>query len=119
MAKANHRNSRFAQKDQVKKSVLAQVKNYLNHLREQGLSVQSAYIFGSQVGGKIHKWSDIDVCIVSKNFSRRNDALSYLWRALRKEDVKAGIEPIGFHPDDFVEDIPVVNEILHRGVQII
>ncbi|MGH7599198.1 MAG: nucleotidyltransferase domain-containing protein [bacterium] len=119
MAKTNHRNSRFAQKDQVKKLVLEQVKNYLNHLREQGLSVQRAYIFGSQVGGNTHKWSDIDVCIVSKDFNRRNDALSYLWRALRKEDVKAGIEPIGFHPDDFVENIPVVSEILHHGVQMI
>jgi predicted nucleotidyltransferase len=91
----------------------------LNHLREQGLSVQSAYIFGSQVGGTVHEWSDVDVCIISKNFSRHNDALTYLWRALRQQDVKAGIEPIGFHPDDFIEDIPVVNEILHRGVRII
>lgn len=81
--------------------------------------MQSAYIFGSQVGGKTHKWSDIDVCIISKDFSRHNDALTYLWRALRKQDVKAGIEPIGFHPDDFVEDIPVVNEVLRHGVQII
>jgi predicted nucleotidyltransferase len=119
MAKANHRNSQFAQKDQIKELVLEQVKNYVSHLREQGLSIQRAYIFGSQVGGKTHKWSDVDVCIISKDFNRRNDALSYLWRALRKQDVKAGIKPIGFHPDDFTEDIPVVNEILRYGVQLI
>lgn len=119
MAKANHKNSQLAQKGQVKKSVLEQVQNYVSHLREQGLSIQSVYIFGSHVGGKTHKWSDIDVCIISKDFSRRNDALTYLWRALRQRDVKAGIEPIGFHPDDFVEEIPVVNEILRHGVQII
>lgn len=119
MAKTNHRNSRFAQKNQVKKTVREQVKNYLNHLRDRGLSIQRAYIFGSHVGGKIHEWSDVDVCIISKDFSRHNDALTYLWRALRQQDVKAGIEPIGFHPDDFVEDLPVVNEILHHGVRII
>lgn len=119
MAKANRRNSQFAQKDKVKEPVLEQVKNYVRHLRGQGLSVQRAYIFGSQIGGKTHKWSDIDVCIISKDFNRRNDALKYLWRALRKQDVKAGIEPIGFHPDEFVDDIPIVHEILRYGVRII
>lgn len=119
MANSIYRNSQSTQKGQIKEFIRKQVKDYLNHLRDLGLSVQSAYIFGSQVGGKTHKWSDIDVCIISKDFSRHNDALTYLWRALRKQDVKAGIEPIGFHPDDFVEDIPVVNEILRHGVQII
>jgi predicted nucleotidyltransferase len=95
------------------------VEDYLNHLREQGLSIQRAYIFGSHVGGKTHKWSDIDICVISKDFNRRNDALSYLWRALRKQDVKAGIEPIGFHPDEFVDDVPIVHEILRYGVRII
>ncbi len=103
----------------MKESAREQVKNYLDHLREQGLSIQRAYIFGSHVGGKTHKWSDVDVCIISEDFNRRNDALSYLWRALRKQDVKAGIEPIGFHPDEFVDDVPIVHEILRYGVRII
>ncbi|MDZ7267653.1 MAG: nucleotidyltransferase domain-containing protein [candidate division KSB1 bacterium] len=91
----------------------------MSHLREQGLSIQSVYIFGSQAGGKTHKWSDVDVCIISKDFSRRNDALTYLWRALRQQNVKGGIEPIGFHSDEFIDDIPIVHEILRYGVRIV
>jgi len=90
----------------------------LDHLRTQGLSIQRAFVFGSQTNGKIHAWSDIDVCIVSRDFGPRKDALTYLWRALRTQDVKAGIEPVGFHPDDFVDDLPIVHEILRYGVKI-
>lgn len=95
------------------------VEDYLNHLREQGLFIQSAFIFGSQIKGKTHEWSDIDVCVISPDFSSRKDPLIFLWRALRAQDVKAGIEPVGFHPADFVEDFPIVHEILRHGVRII
>ncbi|NIS23879.1 nucleotidyltransferase domain-containing protein [candidate division KSB1 bacterium] len=91
----------------------------MNHLRKQGLSVQSAFIFGSRSTGKTHRWSDIDVCVVSKDFGPHNDPLTYLWRALRKQDVKAGIEPVGFHPDDFVDDLPLVHDIKRYGERII
>jgi len=119
MAESNRTTSRLAQRNRVKIFVRRKVEDYLHHLQAQGLSIQSAYIFGSQVGGERHAWSDIDVCVISPNFNRRNDGISYLWRALRKQDVQAGIEPIGFHPDEFTDDIPVVNEILRRGIRII
>lgn len=119
MAKSNRRNPRTAQKNHVETSVRKKVEDYLNHLLEQGLTIQSAFIFGSQIKGRTHEWSDIDICIVSPDFGHQNDPLTFLWRALRREDVKAGIEPVGFHPDDFVDDFPVVNEILRHGVRII
>jgi hypothetical protein len=56
--------------------------------------------------------------VVSKNFGPRHDGITYLWRHLRKQDVQAGIEPVGFHPKDFTDDIPLVYEILRRGVRI-
>lgn len=59
------------------------------------------------------------MCVVSLDFGPHNDALTYLWRALRKQDVKAGIEPVGFHPDDFVDDIPLVHEIQRYGIRVL
>jgi predicted nucleotidyltransferase len=119
MAQTNRKPSRSAQKPRLKASVRKPVEDYLNHLREQGLSIQKAFIFGSHTNGKTHEWSDIDVCVVSPDFSSRKDPLIFLWRALRAQDVKAGIEPVGFHPADFVEDFPIVHEILRHGVEII
>lgn len=119
MAQTNRKTPRSAQKPRLKTSVRKPVEDYLNHLREQGLFIQRAFIFGSQIKGKPHEWSDIDVCVVSPDFSSRKDPLIFLWRALRMQDVKAGIEPVGFHPSDFVEDFPLVHEILKHGVQIV
>lgn len=118
MAHTNRKSPRPAQKPRLKSSVTKPVEDYLKHLREQGLSIQRAFIFGSQTKGETHEWSDIDVCVVSRDFSSRKDPLIFLWRALRTQDVKAGIEPVGFHPADFVDDFPLVHEILKHGVRI-
>jgi len=119
MAKKNRGNSQTSIKNRVSRSVLQKVQDYLKHLQAQGLSIHSAYIFGSRVRGRTDRWSDIDVCVVSPDFGPRNDGITYLWRALRKQDTQAGIEPIGFHPNEFSDDVPVVHEIQRRGVRII
>lgn len=119
MAEKNRTNSRAAKKNRVRLAIRKKVEDYLEHLQSQGLPIQSAYIFGSQVGGRTNKWSDIDLCVISKNFGPRNDGITYLWRQLRKQDVQAGIEPIGFHPKEFTDDIPLVWEILRQGVRIV
>jgi predicted nucleotidyltransferase len=119
MANQNRTNSRTSKKNQITVAVRRRVKDYLQYLQEQGLSIHSAYIFGSHVSGKKHAWSDIDVCVVSPDFGPRKDGISYLWKKLRKQDIKAGIEPVGFHPEEFTDDIPLVHEILQRGVRVI
>ena len=119
MAEKNRTNSPAAKKSRVRLAIRQKVEDYLAHLQAQGLSIQSAYIFGSQVSNGTDQWSDIDLCVVSKNFGPRNDGITYLWRQLRKQDVQAGIEPVGFHPKEFTDDIPLVWEILQRGVRIV
>jgi predicted nucleotidyltransferase len=119
MAKPNRTTNRSSKEAQIKRNVRQKVEDYLSYLQTKGLTIDAAYIFGSQAGGKRHRWSDIDVCVVSPNFGPRNDGISYLWRALRRKDIHAGIEPIGFHPKEFTDGIPVVQEILRRGVRII
>jgi len=119
MAEKNRTNSRVAKKNPVRAAILKRVEDYLKHLQLQGLSIQSAYIFGSHAGGKTHRWSDIDVCVVSKKFGNGDEGISYLWQKLRRQDIKAGIEPVGFHPKEFTDDIPLVCEILQRGVRIV
>ncbi len=93
-------------------------KEYLYHVKDEyGLPIKSAYLFGSFVNGKKHDWSDIDLCIVSEKF-KRIDPLIYLWSKRRDIDIKRGIEPVGIHPDDFVEENPIAYEVKHRGVAL-
>jgi len=119
MDRKNRRPSRVSRKNGLSQSDRRKVDDYLQYLQTRGLSIQRAYVFGSRVRGKTHRWSDIDVCVISPDFGPRNDGISYLWRALRKTDVSAGIEPVGFHPNDFIEDVPLVCEILKYGLRVI
>ena len=95
------------------------VKKYAEKLREENYPFSAIYLFGSYAKGKAHKWSDIDVAVVSDKMRRNKDKnrflLWYIWR-----DVDSMIEPHGFTVKDF-EDIndPMVYEIRKTGIRIV
>ena len=94
--------------------------DFVSYLKKQhGLSVSRAYLFGSHARGNTHKWSDVDVCVVSPLF-KTEDPLSYLWTRRRRIDVDNSIEPVGFTPEEFNAKIPspLVAEIRKHGEQL-
>ncbi|MGH7492720.1 MAG: nucleotidyltransferase domain-containing protein [bacterium] len=97
---------------------IAQALDYLEVLRKKRLPIDQAFIFGSHAKGNARRWSDIDICVISPKFRNRCHAIDYLWKRRRDEDVERGIEPIGFHPRDFVDEDPLAWEIKSTGVEI-
>ncbi|MDP2683443.1 MAG: nucleotidyltransferase domain-containing protein [bacterium] len=69
-------------------------KKYVQVVRESGVPVINAYLFGSYSKGNNHKDSDIDICIVSNAFSD-----DYI-----KEAVK--LRSLAFNIDNRIEPIP-------------
>ncbi len=103
----------------TKKNAQRYVADFVRHLKQQEkLPIQGVYLFGSYAKGTPHKWSDIDVAVVSRKFSGNVDPYEYLWLHLRDEDVRRGIEPIGFHPRDFVWENPLAAEVKQHGIKI-
>ena len=95
------------------------VKNYAEKLKMSNFPFQSVYLYGSYAKNKAHKWSDIDIAVVSNKLRRNFDKNeSLLWRF--REDVDTRIEPIGFTVKDF-QDInnPMVWEIRNTGIKIV
>ena len=45
------------------------VARYVRDLEAQDIRVEKAYLFGSQLRGEANEWSDIDVVVVSPDFS--------------------------------------------------
>lgn len=41
------------------------VRQYVAKLRESGLTVDEAWLFGSRVRGNARRWSDVDICVVT------------------------------------------------------
>lgn len=85
---------------------------------EERLPIEKVIIFGSQVKGKPHHFSDIDVCIISSRFKDCLKALQFLWEKRKDEEVKAGLEPIGFSKEDFKKGNSLIQEIKRNGIEI-
>ena len=107
----------------IKKTTQKIAKKYANDFvkyleKEHKLSIAQAYLYGSYAKNRQRDWSDIDVAIVSKNFNDRIDPLDYLFSRRRDIDVDRGIEPVGFHPKNFVLESPLVWEIKTTGIKM-
>lgn len=100
--------------DRVKKII----DNYLRALKENGIPVKEAILFGSYAHGKHTEWSDIDIALVSTIFE--GDRFSDRGK-IRKINlsVSSDLEILPFHPNDFTSDNPFVKEIIETGVKIV
>jgi len=49
----------------LKSSIIRLVKAYGQDIAKRGIKWDQLIVFGSQAKGTQHKWSDIDVCVVS------------------------------------------------------
>jgi predicted nucleotidyltransferase len=101
---------------EVEPEVRRKVERFLSLLRERQ-QVDAVYLYGSQVTGTARPWSDIDVAVVSSDFSdnlfRTRVVLLHL--AAQVDD---RIEPAPFTPEDFTPTNPLVSEIQRTGVRI-
>lgn len=105
-------------KKKLPKKVTDKVKKFIKIIEADKTPVNEVYVFGSYAKGKQHKWSDIDVCVISPKFKNSYDALLYLWRK-RPDDLYLTIEPVGYSPKNFASDpSPFVYEIKKHGIQI-
>jgi predicted nucleotidyltransferase len=80
--------------------------------------VDSAYLFGSYAKGTSNKWSDIDLAIISPDFSDDlyDERLNLMRLAVEIDD---RIEPKPFRPEMFTPMEPLVDEIKKHGLKLI
>ena len=80
--------------------------------------IEAAYLYGSQVKGTATEWSDIDVAVVSPDFSADlfRERVTLMRLAVQVDD---RIEPHPFRPQDFNATAPLVSEIRRTGVRIL
>jgi predicted nucleotidyltransferase len=78
----------------VEKSILKSVVNYIETIKANGIEVERAIVFGSQVTGRVNEWSDIDLIVISPSFDDMKDRsiLNLLWRLAARTDSR--IEPV-------------------------
>jgi predicted nucleotidyltransferase len=101
---------------QIAPDVLASVQRFLAVVGRR-LRIEAAYLYGSQVTGTARPWSDIDVAVVSPDFS---DDLFQERIALMKSAaaIDERIEPQPFTPERFGPNDPLASEISRPGVRL-
>jgi predicted nucleotidyltransferase len=96
--------------------VAESVERFLAAVRQRQ-RVTAAYLYGSQAKGTATQWSDIDLAIISPDFSADlfQEQVELLRLAAQIDD---RIEPRPFRPDDFNTIEPLVSEIKRTGLKV-
>ena len=102
---------------QFDNEVLDKIQTFIRRLKKSGISVESAYLFGSYATNRAGKWSDIDVASVSPDFSADRLADRICLMKLSTE-VDTRIEPVPYHSRDFIDTDPLVGEIKKHGISL-
>ena len=83
----------------AERSIITSVKNYLNELLRVGIPVKFGIIFGSHARKDTHRWSDIDLLVIStrydESFSRED--INLLWRTAARTDNRIEPVPVGLN----------------------
>ena len=93
-------------------------KKFITYLQNQGIKIDSAYLFGSFAKGTEHKWSDIDIAVISSDFSdnRFEEGVRLMKLSC---DIDTRIEPVPFNPETFIDEDPLAWEIKKTGYLLI
>ena len=102
---------------EITHSPIAVVKKLLDVLRAANIRIEKAFLFGSHARGNPGKWSDIDVALVSPDFSGMSFYDSKkLNPFVLKVDTRIELHP--FRPEDFTEENDFTREIIKSGVAL-
>ncbi len=90
--------------------------DYVKQVKKSGISVAEAYLFGSYAKKTANKFSDIDICVISKDFGDDyfDNSIS-LKKVANKVDFR--IEPVPFAINDMNDKYSTLaSEIKKYGV---
>jgi len=101
----------------VSNEIITSVRRFKQNLAGAGMHIERVILFGSYALGTAGRWSDIDIALVSNDFSGNGFYdRKKINRILIKTDTR--IEPHPFRPEDFTEGNPFVKEILKQGIEL-
>ncbi len=92
---------------------------FKKELEKNGIKVEKMILFGSYAKGKIHPYSDVDICVVSPQFGKK-DFEEMVEISLLAKKICLLIEVIPMNPKDLSSNKhPLAAEINKTGKEII
>lgn len=92
--------------------------DFVKEVRQQGVTIKKAYLFGSHAKGTPGEWSDVDVALVSDQFIgvRFEDIKRFIDVTIKKPYILFEVHT--FSVEDFEDNDAFVQEIIKTGVRI-
>jgi len=104
----------------VNEAVVTAVRSYLRQVRANGIDARFGVVYGSQVNGTSHEWSDIDLLVASPRFdgTRQRKDIDLLWEIAALADSR--IEPVACGEKQWLEDdsSAIIEIARQEGVRI-
>lgn len=103
----------------ARESIIELLKIYIQLLRNEGVRIDKAFLYGSYLTGKQTEESDIDLMLVSDQFDVSNDLLAgKIWALTR--NVNSKIEPFIIGSKKFANDkiSPIIQIVKKEGLEI-
>jgi len=102
-----------------KDQALKIIEKFVKRLREEGISVDRVFLYGSYAAGKGRGDSDIDVAIVSKDFGKdRVEEGMALYRIAGKVDTRLESVPVSVEAYENDTWLPLIYEIRSKGLEL-
>jgi predicted nucleotidyltransferase len=99
-------------------TIFNEAKKFRQLLAKNGLGIMELYIFGSHAKGKANRSSDIDIAVVSDDFSADRQGERVKLMAFSQQ-INLAIEPHPFSSKDFNDPYyPLACEIKKTGIKI-
>ena len=103
---------------QLDDTIVNSIQLFITKLIDNGIRINAVYLFGSYAKRKEHVWSDIDIAVISPDFT--NSRLEERIRlTVIANEIDSRIEPVPFRPGTFVTEDPLVWEIKTTGIPIL
>jgi len=102
-----------------KNQALKIIKKFVKRLRQEGISVDRVFLYGSYAAEKARRDSDIDVAIVSRDFGKdRVEEGMALYRIAGKVDTRLEPVPISVEAYENETWLPLIYEIRSKGLEL-
>ena len=101
------------------KSLMIKLREFKKSV-SRGFPVTKMYLFGSMAKGKTHKYSDVDLIIVSPKFRKMN----FFKRGARMYDyweIRKPVDFLCYTPEEFErlsKQISIVKEAMENGIEV-
>lgn len=102
----------------IPSEIMDEIKHFIELVKEENITIEKLYLYGSYAKGNYRKDSDIDLAIISPDF-KEEDCIENMTLLLGKaNNLKSDIQTIPFSVEEYNNPKGIMEEILNTGIEL-